>query len=333
MELEKEDGQINLIDYLRVVIRRKWLIFTVFLLAIIGASLFSFLKPKVYKTETVLEIGTVGGSIIENPSQIIGRVNENIYSAVVEKKLGIKEWQYPKIKISNPNGTNLIVMEIQSSNPPPMKSILEEINNSIILDHEGKIKLQRDLIESNIKTDEKKLKLVEDDIQSTENKIGPMDQDIIRIDNKTKLLEAEKKVLEDKEKALEEAGPYQEMDQQLNGSLFALLDIREKLNNTKQEIENLYLTINSLKQSKQDINIRINTLRKDVEELNAQIDSLKMSLRNIKSTSVVKAPVTDDTPIGPHLLFNLLMAAILGLFLGTFLAFIKEWWVRNKVRL
>ena len=325
--MNTEYDEIDLMDYVVVILKKKWLILSVFLLAVISAGIFSyFIAPKVYKIDTALEIGRIEEQSIRNPEEAKEKIDSDIYEIPVREKLKISEIKYPKIETENPKGTNLIKISIESSDTQKAKNILEEINNLILAAHQETINTQKELIENNIKTLEDKIKLVESDIEKTKNKIKPMDADIERIENKIKYAEEEKNNLEAKVEALQKVLVYQ----QDPGTQFALFDTKEKLANKKQEIENLYLTINSLKVSKEDLEVQINSLRTNIESLNTQINALKTSLDEIKPTQVIKSPTVSENPIKPRPLLNMAIAGILGLFMGVFLAFGKEWWQKNK---
>jgi len=92
----------------------------------------------------------------------------------------------------------------------------------------------------------------------------------------------------------------------------------------------LYLTINSLRRDREDLEIQINLLKNSIESLNAQINSLKASLEDIKPTKIVKSPTVSEEPVKPRPLLNMAIAGILGLFMGTFLAFGREWWEKAR---
>jgi len=323
------EEEIDLMDYLKVIIKRRKLILAVFLIAIVAAGLFSFLLPKVYKIDAVLEIGQVAETMIEAPSQVAEKITSEVYRIFVREKLGIPEEKYPKIKTENPKDTRLIILTIESANLQQAKTILEEINNLILAEHEEKIKAKKELIKQDIKTTEEKIKLVESDVEKTKNKIKQIDEDIKRIENKIENANEEKKNLEAKIEALEKVLIYQ----QDPGTQFALFDTKEKLANKKQEIENLYLTINSLRRSKEDLDVQINFLKTNIESLNAQINALKASLDEIKPTQIIKSPTISEEPVKPKPLLNIVIAAVLGLFVGVFLAFFKEWWEKNKTKL
>jgi len=326
-KIQQEYEEIDLMDYVKVILKRKWLILAVFFGAAIVAGVFSFLMPKVYKIDTSLEVGQIAGEAVEVPGQVVEKIKSDVYGIFVREKLQIPEEKYPKIKIENPKDTNLITLVIESAKPPESKNILEAINNLIIAEHQEKIKTKKELIGQDIKTTEDKIKLAESDIEKTKNKIEPINEDIKRIENKIANAEEEKENLEAKVDALQKVLPYQ----QDPGTQFALFDTKEKLANKKQEIENLYLTINSLKRSKEDLDVQINSIKTSIESLNAQINALKASLDEIKPTQVIKSPTVSEKPVKPNKKLNIIIAGILGLFVGVFLAFSQEWWEKSKV--
>jgi len=325
--IQTEYEEIDLMDYVKVILKRKWLILVIFFGAAIAAGIFSFLMPKVYKIDTSLEVGQIAGEAVEAPGQVVEKIKSDVYGIFVREKLQIPEEKYPKIKIENPKDTNLITLVIESAKPPESKNILEAINNLILAEHQEKIKTKKELIGQDIKTTEDKIKLAESDIEKTKNKIEPINEDIKRIENKIANAEEEKENLEAKVDALQKVLPYQ----QDPGTQFALFDTKEKLANKKQEIENLYLTINSLKRSKEDLDVQINSIKTSIESLNAQINALKASLDEIKPTQVIKSPTVSEKPVKPNKKLNIIIAGILGLFVGVFLAFFQEWWEKSKV--
>ena len=281
--IQTEYDEIDLMDYVKVLLKRKWLILAVFLGAAMAAGVFSYLMPKVYKIDTALEIGQAAGVPIEDPGQVVKKIKGDVYGIFVRGKLGIPEEKYPKIKTENPKDTRLISLAIESAEPQQAKNILEEINNLILAEQQEKIKVKKGLLENNIEVAKK-------DIERIKAKIG--------------FLEEERKNLEAKIEALQKILPYQ----QDPGTQFALFDTKEKLEQKKQEIENRYLEINSLEN---------------------QINSLQGQIEDIRPTQVIKSPTVSASPIKPRPLLNIVIAAILGLFIGVFLAFFQEWWEKS----
>jgi capsular polysaccharide biosynthesis protein len=300
MEQEKyqTDDEIDLMDYLKVILKSKVFILAVFLLALIAAGIFSFFSPKVYEIDTVLEIGIVGEETIEAPAQLMGKIEGNIYGTLIMAKLNISERAYPEIKAENLKDTTLVKKIIQSSEPKQAKQILKEGNELIIADHQEKIELEKTLLGEKIKTTEENIKVLEKNIERVETKILSLEQ--------------EKRNLEAKIVALQQVLIYQ----QDPGSQFALFDTKEKLEAKKQEIEDGYLQINSL-------GMQINDLK-------SQIHVLEKQIANIQPTLVIKQPTVSQRPIKPRPLLNMAIAGVLGLFIGAFLVFGREWWKQSK---
>lgn len=226
MDQQNQYEEIDLMDYARVIIKRKRMIFVVFLITVIAVVVYSFfICPKVYQIDTLIEIGKISNSLIEQPTQIVEKIDNDVYGAFVRAKLKIPEDQFPKIKTENPAGTELLTVQIESKEPELAKKILEEINSFIIPSHFNKIAAKEELIK----------------------------KDIERLENKIALLEEDKENLEKKEKSLEWLSPYERVNEQLTASLFILYDVREKLSIKRQEIENLYIQVNSMESSLEDI--------------------------------------------------------------------------------
>jgi hypothetical protein len=268
-----EYSEIDLADYVKSLFKQKRLILAVFLVAIIATVVATLMMPKIYKVEASLEVGRIGGELIESPDSVIGKISDDIYGISVRQKLGISEKDYPEIKTENIKGTNLVATSIESEEIQRAKDILGDINSLILEDHQKKIQEKRNIIERNIG----------------------------RLRNKVASFEEEKKNIEAKIVSLQKIAIYQ----QSVGNQFALFDSKENLEKKKQDIENMYLEINSS----------------------------EMILGGIQSTIVAKVPTISENPIKPNLVLNIIIAGVLGLFIGVFLAFCKEWWEKNRANI
>lgn len=334
--MEQEYQEVNLIDYIKVIIKRKKMIVVIFFLAVIIAAAIGFILPKVYNIDATLAVGKIEKleaktetervMPIEDSLQIKQKIDNDIYGIMVRKKLSISEASYPKIKTENPRETNLIILKIESDKTQQAQNILTEISNAIINEHQGVINSKKESIDKNIKTIEEKIRLTVDNIKNTENKMLFLDNDIGRIGSKIKSVEDEKSNLEGKIDALQKVPSYQYDP----GTQFALFSAKEKLASKTQEIESLYMAINNLKKQKDDLAIQANSLKADIENLNSEADSLKESKNYIKETTVIKPPTVSGKTASPRPVLNIAVAAVLGLFMGIFMAFGKEWWENNK---
>jgi capsular polysaccharide biosynthesis protein len=293
-------------DYVKVILKRKkTILFWFFGLAII-AGVISFIMPEIYEIDTALEIGisektdgTNKEQLIESPTQLVGKIDGDVYGIKVREDLNISETEWPKIKTENPKDTNLIAISIESKETEKSENILKEVNNLILKEHQDIININKDLFEKRIIT--------------IENKIKPLENDIERMKRKIESADREEESLKEKVSSLEQQLIYS----QTPGTQYALFNAKQELANKEDDIENLYLSINSL--------------HRTIEDYNSDIDSLRASLAGIKETKVVKAPTISENPIKPNKKLNIAIFGVLGLFIGVFWAFGKEWWESNSV--
>jgi capsular polysaccharide biosynthesis protein len=239
-KIQTEYDEIDLMDYVKVLLKRKLLIFGIFLAAAIAAGVFSFISPKVYKIDTTLEIGKIDNELLEGPPQLIEEIKGDVYKSFIQEKLNLSEEKYPQIKAENPKDTNLIKIEIESERPELAKNILSEISNLILKEHQEQFDQRRSKIEENIK----------------------------EIKNELTLLE--------KQKVYSDEG---------------------------------------------------------ISQLQITILNLKEKINNAEPTKIIKPPTTSPDLIRPKPVLNIVIAGILGIFIGTFLAFFQEWWEKNKIKL
>ena len=83
MEEIKEE-EIDLKDYLKIILKRKWFILGIGLTVTITTLLFSFFSPKVYEISTSIEIGKSfkESNPLENPIQVKTKIEEGIYKEI-----------------------------------------------------------------------------------------------------------------------------------------------------------------------------------------------------------------------------------------------------------
>jgi uncharacterized protein involved in exopolysaccharide biosynthesis len=239
-KISTEYDEIDLMDYVRVFLKRKWTIFGIFFGAIIIAGILSWYLPKVYKIDTLFEIGQIGEQSIENLATLKEKIVSDTYGILIREKLGITEKDYPKINIENPGGTNLMLIEIDSKEPSKAKLILDEMSNLILPAHQKKFEEQKAQIEEHLKETEAELTLLE------------------------------------RQKVYSDQG---------------------------------------------------------IAQLRIIVSDLKEQINSATSTKIIKKNTISERPIGSSPVLYIVIAGVLGAFLGIFLAFFQEWWDKNKNRI
>jgi len=78
----------------------------------------------------------------------------------------------PKIEVSNPTDTRLVIISINSSNPEEAKKILEELENLILEEHQDKFDLQKNILLDDKKRNENKISSLENEKEILEEKVN-----------------------------------------------------------------------------------------------------------------------------------------------------------------
>ncbi len=136
---QQYDDEINLADYLKVIMQRKVLIICGTIVPAICALIITFQLPPIYQTQTILEIGTISrgltASLIENLSTVQIKIETGIYDTAISKQLSIKDEEYPKITVKNFEHTNLLLIKADSAKKELASKILKEMSTQILDSH------------------------------------------------------------------------------------------------------------------------------------------------------------------------------------------------------
>lgn len=316
-EMEEE---INLIDIVKVLVKRKVLIITGTVLCLLLSVAISLLIPKVFKVSFVADIGMIQWGTemkpIESPTNVKSKV-EMAYSYSAMDALDIPEDDFPEVIVRNPKKTMLIEGSVKTSEPSEGVKILKHIQEQLLKDHEKLVNQYRVGIQNAIKTidldisdvhDKKKvinekLKILKTNIENTKMQIGEAKQ---RIDD----LQKEKKRVNVK------ANP----DNTLSLLVFT---------NEVQENQRYYNQLQNKLDStlaNQQVTFENNLLNNEREKKKLELQRLDVEskLEALQDTRVIKEPSYSEKPVSPKKRLIILLAAVIGLMGSIFLAFFME---------
>ncbi len=146
-------------EYVKVVLKWKWMIIGLFVAAVVVAGLVTSLMPKAYKVSTSLEIGEMRGPL-EPPAQVVEKIT-SVYGAEAGSRIDFSGKKYPEIKAENPEDTQLVKIEAESSEPEKAREILRTINGIIIEEHREKFQESVEETEEEIEEIQDELTLIE----------------------------------------------------------------------------------------------------------------------------------------------------------------------------
>jgi uncharacterized protein involved in exopolysaccharide biosynthesis len=188
--VEMQEEEIDIREYINVLIKRKGVIILIFLIAVITAALVSYfyLKP-VYEASTILMISKPKYQVELEPkiqTQIVPEISLATYESLIKdreieeeviKKLNLDQLPYElssddlqeMITIEALKNTNLIKMNLQASNPKLAKDVVNtwaalfvEKNKELNLKESRESQV---FIEDQLKTSKKNLYKIEEDMR------------------------------------------------------------------------------------------------------------------------------------------------------------------------
>ena len=110
------EDEIDLRDYVNVIIKRKKVILTVFLASVITTAIVSFLAPKVYEVTTVIQLGNIDKLLINKDEASAAILNQNSLSSII-KQLNLSDMFVERLKkyirTEDIKDTNLLKVTIE----------------------------------------------------------------------------------------------------------------------------------------------------------------------------------------------------------------------------
>ena len=210
------EEEINLIDCIRVISKKKGLILKFFLGFIIIFVISGLVLPKTYKAKTILEIGEFAimdekkEFCPEKPIQLVEKIKNGNYNEKIKENLKIKK--ISALESSSPENTGLVIISSKSSSSLEAENILKALNSLIIKEHKEKFDRQKSALSENKK----------------------------RLKNKINSLGKEEKILENKKDYLISVFAA---EPSINNQLI-LLETKKNLEEKKSEINDYYLELN-----------------------------------------------------------------------------------------
>ena len=309
---DMEYDEIELMDYLLVIWKRKWLIILPTLFCVIAAGVISFLLPQKWEVDAIIQPsrlfvqnqqGEFQEVVVTNPNQIAGQINEDSYDRLIAAELNVDLTKFPQLKAQTLRNTNLVRVSIREEDVQMGKSVLLSLFKHLKIELDKKVDVEMKGIDTKITENENLIKLKELNIKDALNEIklegiekNKIRQEILSSENKLKISEErEKNILEemktvkqriDEIEAQQKEALAQKKEEseaislllysnevQNNFRYFNILD--EKLSNEKIIRENLDLSIKERKESIKISDTQIDKLKIGIDKIKNEMDNTK----------------------------------------------------------
>ena len=331
--MDENKNEIELIDYLNVIWKRKWFIIIPTFLFIIVAGVISFILPPKWEVDAIIvpskfliqtSQGEFNEVVVVDPQQIAGEINGATYNNIIAAELNIDKKKFPKLKADNIRETKLVRIRIIENDVEKAKLILNSLFNHLKRKQDKKIDIEIKGVDSIIKSREIEKLRIEEEIKAYKNKLNivrqrkkEIEKEMSDIRKKIEVIEEEQRVSLKKENRSE------------SESLAMLLysnEIQQSLmyNNTLNEL------LSSKKIDEENINIEIENKQKRIKQLENEINNLNEIKGRIDYAQLTKEPTSSLRPVSPKKKLNVLIAGILGLMIFTMLALFLDYIEKHK---
>lgn len=165
--------EIDLMDYVKVIFKRKKWIFWIFLLAIASAFVLTTITPDTYQTKAVLRIGKFGGELLEKPNETVTVLKQQSTLKEIAKKLEFeKEPQDPAKRVDSlldfesPEKSNLVIITAQDSSPKLANEGAKAAANLVIERHKKLFSEKQELLEEKIKNTKQEIDSYQKEVET-----------------------------------------------------------------------------------------------------------------------------------------------------------------------
>ena len=305
--MDEYENEIELIDYLNVLWKRKWLIIIPTFVLVVAVGVYSFFLPQVWEVDAIIQpskyiIQTEGGTyseiIIVDPKQIAGQINEEYYNNLIAAELNLDIREFPKLKAENLRDTKLLKISTKVNDVEKAKLILYSLFKHLKRDLDKKVDVE--------------MKGIEEEIKAYKNKLNIIKQ-------RKKEIEKE---MSDIRKRIESL----EKEQRLS---------LKKENRSESESLAMLLYSNEIQQSLQyysELNELLSEKKIEEEDVNLEIGNLNERKGRIDYAQLIKEPTSSLNPVAPRKKLNALIAGIMGLFIFTILAFFLDYLEKQRIK-
>jgi capsular polysaccharide biosynthesis protein len=331
--MNEYENEKELMDYLNVIWKRKWLIIIPTFVLVVAIGVYSFFLPRLWEVDAIIQPckyffqdqeGQFREYVVDDPKYIAAKVSQRTYNRLIAAELNLDIRSFPELKAENIKDTKLLKISTEVNDVEKAKLILYSLFKHLKRDLDKKVDIELKGIDSQIKSKEIENLRIEEDIKAFKKLLNivklrkkDVEKEMIYIRKRVESLEREQRLSLKKENASE------------SKSLTMLLysnEIQQSLqyNNTLNEL------LSSKKIEEEKINLEIENKEEKIKQLESEIGNLNERKGRIDYTQLIKEPSSSLIPSKKKR--NVMLAGILGLMIFTMFAFFLEYIEKQKIK-
>ena len=178
--MDAHKNEVELIDLLNILWKRKWLIIIATVICMALAAVISFILPPVWEVDAIMlpskffvqtEQGQFEEVVVTDPKQIAGQINQESYNILIAGELNLDLRKFPELKAENLRDTKLVRIAVRDKNIAEAKAILQSLFNRLKKDLDKRIDVEIKGIDTAITSKENSIKDLENEIKTRDNEI------------------------------------------------------------------------------------------------------------------------------------------------------------------
>lgn len=353
--MAQAERDFELMDYLAVLWKRRWLIIVPTLVLTTAAGVVSFLMPRQWDVDAIIQptrffVRTDVGSFVEvavaDPRQLAGQINQESYNRLIGAELNLDPRRFPRLRAENLRDTKLVRVTVRTGETEKAKEILASLFRHLKSDLDRRLDVEVKTFATQVAARQSDIRNRELDIQARNIDIDKIQQEIGTARNKLKISEARALSLIEEMKGVKSRTEEIEKRQksmlaekpggtEALGLLLYANEIQENVRygNTLDESlkaernsqEDLRLTVHEKEQAIKGLKTEIEKVNEAIAGLRGDIDLLNEKMQRVDYAQLVKEPTVSLGPVAPAKKRNVLFAGFLGLFCFSILAFFLDY--------
>lgn len=314
------EDEINLLDLWRVLVRRRRLIFGIWLACVLAGGAYAMLAPPSYEFLTSIEIGAdARGEMIDSPGTIRAKVENGYLPLSLDeyRRAHPEDEEAYALEVRVPKKSELVVLRATGRlrESDAYLWIMDSIVGKVVENHNRIIDVQRENLEAELAKATRSLESLADQAKVLKKKQSLISQTRSLLQKQIGELETlVEKAEANRERAIREASDP------AHGMTLLLIDqgIQQNRNQLAMVEERLQV---KLPEEEKDLERRLADNEREQANQRTEIARIQTMISNLRQTRAIVPPMRSIEPVSPGGALILALALIAGLILGVFGAF------------
>jgi len=299
----QEEDTIELIDYLRVVWKWKWMIILVTLGCMITAGVISLKMPRIYEVSMIIEpvvidIDSNGRPIyFDSPLNIKSKIDSQAYNRKISKTLNAdpKELNLG-FKTIQPRNSNTLKISLEANDTSRSIQALSTLFHELVKEYEHYVDSRKSEIDQEIAMNKRQINVSAGEKKYLEKEINTMEANTNRI-------------IEERNMLIKKGGKNPD---KLSLLIYSNIIQQNMAHNN-------------------DLNRQLGWIMVKIERMKSEIETLKIEKESIENIKLIQKPQSSLYPIKPKKKLNVMLAFVTGFFISIFLAFLLEYLQKMRI--